>query len=300
MSPNPNMTSSRPKNSFARWLKGEYEQSPQVPVGMDHLEANTRQEANTGLRTTSSGNTERFTRPVRVREQSGGPLRQWMTGSLPVDVIEPVVVERYHTESRAGASTTQQYHSQSTSERRYTRPVRGAPSGGIFSQWMNGTLPVDTTSSAPTVQRPKKTTSLEVLSAQLADSTIELTKANFVRNDSLTDRNINLASEYFCEESNLSCRSAMEDKFMIKIPLQESNEHGSTTMRIAPCVCAICLDPYQCKETISWSPNKKCPHVFHKPCILKYGKSSHAQQADGNIHCPLCRRDFFQGLPRNS
>lgn len=102
MSPNPNMTSSRPKNSFARWLKGEYEQSPQAPVGMGHLEANTRHAANPGLRTTSSGNTERFTRPVRVREQSGGPLRQWMTGSLPVDVIEPVVVERYHTESRAG------------------------------------------------------------------------------------------------------------------------------------------------------------------------------------------------------
>ena len=51
--------------------------------------------------------------------------------------------------------------------------------------------------------------------------------------------------------------------------------------------CSICIhDLKKDKETLCTSANPKCPHVFHKECIVEW-------IMEGSDDCPVCRRDFL-------
>ena len=52
--------------------------------------------------------------------------------------------------------------------------------------------------------------------------------------------------------------------------------------------CSICLTEYQGGDTISWSKDDKCGHIFHEECITEWLSTP---KRDGflNDACPLCR-----------
>ena len=62
------------------------------------------------------------------------------------------------------------------------------------------------------------------------------------------------------------------------------------TKRCVPAFCAVCLSSYKPGNTIVWSSNRECSHVFHEECIQQW--LFKLPQRDGPI-CPCCRRDFL-------
>jgi hypothetical protein len=57
--------------------------------------------------------------------------------------------------------------------------------------------------------------------------------------------------------------------------------------KLVPNCCAICLGSYSVKETIVWSSNPDCQHVFHQECVV--GWLVKMQPA---TPCPCCRQEF--------
>jgi Ring finger domain len=57
-------------------------------------------------------------------------------------------------------------------------------------------------------------------------------------------------------------------------------------------LCAICLDHYQEGETIVWSNDMDCSHVYHKECFVDYLSRRRNPNQEDNP-CPTCRRNFL-------
>lgn len=57
--------------------------------------------------------------------------------------------------------------------------------------------------------------------------------------------------------------------------------------RTVPNCCAVCLCPYTQGETIVWSSNGKCPHAFHKDCVVEW-----LIKMQIGTPCPCCRQEF--------
>lgn len=55
-----------------------------------------------------------------------------------------------------------------------------------------------------------------------------------------------------------------------------------------PNSCAICMDSYHEGQTVVWSYNSECHHVFHRHCFVDYLLNHHGDETP----CPICRRDF--------
>ena len=53
--------------------------------------------------------------------------------------------------------------------------------------------------------------------------------------------------------------------------------------------CAICLERYLPGDTVVWSTNIDCSHVFHQTCILSYLIKICDKDASP---CPCCRQNF--------
>jgi hypothetical protein len=58
-------------------------------------------------------------------------------------------------------------------------------------------------------------------------------------------------------------------------------------------MCAICWDQYQEGETIVWSQDRDCSHVYHKECLVDYLARRRKPSLEENP-CPTCRRNFCQ------
>jgi hypothetical protein len=75
---------------------------------------------------------------------------------------------------------------------------------------------------------------------------------------------------------------------------QESTiEQDTTTEKqcVTSGMCAICLEPYEQGETIVWSQDNECQHVYHKDCFLDYLSNKKNTDLKDNP-CPTCRRNF--------
>jgi len=64
------------------------------------------------------------------------------------------------------------------------------------------------------------------------------------------------------------------------IPTEDSNEPQNINLE-----CSICMENYNEGETICWSSNEECSHVFHLSCITDW-LLNHEE-------CPLCRCNFL-------
>ncbi|CAB9499913.1 expressed unknown protein [Seminavis robusta] len=56
--------------------------------------------------------------------------------------------------------------------------------------------------------------------------------------------------------------------------------------------CSICMKRFEFEETIAWSSNQLCIHIFHSDCILKW--TALGGTPPNNFQsCPCCRRIFL-------
>jgi Ring finger domain len=70
-----------------------------------------------------------------------------------------------------------------------------------------------------------------------------------------------------------------DEECQTPVPPQNAN-------RTVPGGCAICLSAYEVGDSVSWSKEDGCVHVFHTDCIVPWlAKKSEP-------HCPCCRRPF--------
>eukprot|EP00549_Striatella_unipunctata_P026153 CAMPEP_0118725516 /NCGR_PEP_ID=MMETSP0800-20121206/33185_1 /TAXON_ID=210618 ORGANISM="Striatella unipunctata, Strain CCMP2910" /NCGR_SAMPLE_ID=MMETSP0800 /ASSEMBLY_ACC=CAM_ASM_000638 /LENGTH=173 /DNA_ID=CAMNT_0006634227 /DNA_START=223 /DNA_END=744 /DNA_ORIENTATION=- len=60
-------------------------------------------------------------------------------------------------------------------------------------------------------------------------------------------------------------------------------------MKKVPNCCAICLVEYEIGDTIVWSSNSACEHMFHESCITKW-----LMKTMSEVKCPCCRQDFIK------
>ena len=54
--------------------------------------------------------------------------------------------------------------------------------------------------------------------------------------------------------------------------------------------CAICIGNFKPGETVVWSLNDNCKHVFHEPCMVEY--LTKKLKYGSNTPCPICRQSF--------
>lgn len=83
-------------------------------------------------------------------------------------------------------------------------------------------------------------------------------------------------------------------------------EHGGTTIdsassNIVRGNCVICFEDIEAGETVVWSENKACQHVYHKECMVAY--LAHKKRTTKEIErdenpCPTCRRKFVTVCPQ--
>ena len=96
------------------------------------------------------------------------------------------------------------------------------------------------------------------------------------------------------------------------------------TQRTYSDACVVCLNPFVANDTVTWSSNKNCSHVFHQRCLLEWfssvgkkaWKKKYIQHGSGTNNdletalpssvslmqkeicdfptlCPCCQQDFF-------
>ena len=77
-----------------------------------------------------------------------------------------------------------------------------------------------------------------------------------------------------------------EETTFVEIPKQGLLASTSSS-RLVPNLCAICLSNYEVGENIVWSSNPSCEHAFHADCMEHW-----LVKQRGPPLCPCCRRDF--------
>jgi Ring finger domain len=60
--------------------------------------------------------------------------------------------------------------------------------------------------------------------------------------------------------------------------------------------CAICMESYNIGDTIVWSLNPNCHHVFHTTCIYKWLRL----KPESQWKCPYCRQSFVLPLEKTA
>jgi hypothetical protein len=81
-----------------------------------------------------------------------------------------------------------------------------------------------------------------------------------------------------------------EDGFLIlphRVPRHFPSSSSSAVAEVHN-LCAICLESYSPGDSVVWSSNPKCCHVFHTDCMVHYL----VRVKNGGTSCPTCRQTF--------
>lgn len=81
-----------------------------------------------------------------------------------------------------------------------------------------------------------------------------------------------------CQDVKITTSSSMTTNDVKNLDLDET-EHLT---------CSVCLDAFEAGDTLSWSKELRCKHVFHGGCLLPWLMK--------NDDCPMCRTTLIQDL----
>jgi len=81
------------------------------------------------------------------------------------------------------------------------------------------------------------------------------------------------------------------DGFGLLIVQRKNSDTEESTELIASNCCAICLESYNPGETVAWSMDNECNHLYHQFCLAT--TFAHAKKKGLKCRCPTCRRNFF-------
>jgi len=95
-----------------------------------------------------------------------------------------------------------------------------------------------------------------------------------------------LSSLYQVDDSYVDSDDEENKYSALCIPCTNPSD-SSSTPRVVPNSCIICLNSYEPGCYVSWSSDKECCHVFHRDCILMW-----LLKKDEPL-CPCCRREFI-------
>ena len=77
---------------------------------------------------------------------------------------------------------------------------------------------------------------------------------------------------------------------VLRRKLSSSTDYGvDEQLDVSDC-CTICLEPYIAGESIVWSLNDECHHVYHKDCVVDY--FAYKINKGHPCLCPTCRRKY--------
>jgi hypothetical protein len=187
-----------------------------------------------------------------------------------------------------------------------------------------------TASDAKTVERPRLPTETTVASAAGID--IEAALPANGMDDAVKQDSEKSETTDECSSDDVVTDDDPMDEFMadseatVTIPMagdEYHEDHGSEVTREVPNGCAICLCAFDEKDSITWSSNASCNHVFHRDCIVDWfvangrkvlqrqrrqdARTGVVQLSDNALKritscpmlCPCCRRDFATPPPDN-
>ena len=100
---------------------------------------------------------------------------------------------------------------------------------------------------------------------------------------------VEMKSKECCGESenDEQGRSIEEGLFELQhIPVPGFKVGETTKRRTAASHCAICLESYRPDDSIVWSANAACVHIFHEQCMLSWIMKRFKPD------CPVCRQNF--------
>ncbi|GKY97716.1 hypothetical protein MPSEU_000729800 [Mayamaea pseudoterrestris] len=104
-----------------------------------------------------------------------------------------------------------------------------------------------------------------------------------------TDWNANITSS-----ESLIHDEPIEQKWKVPTAGTSANRSNLST-RIVDEGCAVCLHPYHVNDSVSWSSNSTCVHVFHERCIIEWL----SRKNNKKFACPCCRQCFVS-LPADT
>ena len=81
----------------------------------------------------------------------------------------------------------------------------------------------------------------------------------------------------------------------------ENGQEQSASTNLVRGNCVICFEDIEAGETVVWSEDKACLHVYHKECMVAY--LAHKKRSIKEIEldenpCPTCRRKFVTVCPK--
>ena len=129
-----------------------------------------------------------------------------------------------------------------------------------------------------------------------------LTKENFKSTHISCEKNLSRPEAACTETENTTSAKDLEaglddadgndndDQSSSILVIKRSTMAGQPELTFTNC-CAICLDSYNVGDTVSWSLNEECNHVFHQFCLAN--SFAHARKKGKKCLCPTCRRRFF-------
>jgi len=123
--------------------------------------------------------------------------------------------------------------------------------------------------------------------AEMEQASGDLEQGKVTRQVSLDRVKLVLKEEHFAKDLLSQSKSVVNDTL-----------HGGGVMVLpggrhsVSNLCAICISQFQVGETLVWSSNPSCEHVFHATCMQLWCQK--------HSLCPCCRQEFLIAVSEGS
>jgi len=94
-------------------------------------------------------------------------------------------------------------------------------------------------------------------------------------------------SDFVAFNDDYGKEESIEKRGLVMLPTPGRRYGQKHAHRQCSRLCAVCLTQYESGDTIVWSSNSECQHVFHEKCIISW------LMRKRNQLCPCCRQHFI-------